>query len=76
MVVGGRRAGDKKLKERRKAKKKFAENRLQALGEALGHVDDEDGVLLKVGILIYSGDFLLIYNFALLFRFMMIFKKS
>ena len=48
MIDGGKRAGDKNLKERRKQKKKAAENRLKALGEALGHVDDEDGVLLKV----------------------------
>ena len=48
MIDGGKRAGDKNLKERRKQKKKAAENRLRALGEALGHVDDEDGVLLKV----------------------------
>lgn len=48
MIDGGKRAGDKNLKERRKKKKIAAENRLKALGEALGHVDDEDGVLLKV----------------------------
>ena len=48
MIDGGKRAGDKNLKERRKQKKKAAEIRLKALGEALGHVDDEDGVLLKV----------------------------
>ena len=48
MIEGGKRAGDKNLKERRKQKKKAAEIRLKALGEALGHVDDEDGVLLKV----------------------------
>ena len=48
MIDGGKRAGDRNLKERRKQKKKAAENRLKALGEALGHVDDEDGVLLKV----------------------------
>ena len=48
MIDGGRRAGDKNLKERRKRKKAAAENRIKALGEALGHVDDEDGVLIKV----------------------------
>ena len=48
MIDGGKRAGDKDLKERRKRKKKAAENRIKVLGEALGHVDDEDGVLLKV----------------------------
>ena len=29
-------------------RKKAAEKRLKVLGEALGHVDDEDGVLVKV----------------------------
>ena len=48
MIDGGKRAGDKDLKERRKRRKKAAENRIKVLGEALGHVDDEDGVLLKV----------------------------
>ena len=48
MIQGGKRAGDKNLKERRRQKKKAAENRIKALGEALGHVDDEDGVLIKV----------------------------
>ena len=36
MIDGGKRAGDKNLKERRKQKKKAAENRIKALGEALG----------------------------------------
>ena len=45
---GGKRAGDNDLKERRLKKKKAAEKRLKVLGEALGHVDDEDGVLVKV----------------------------
>ena len=49
MIDGGKRAGDQDLKERRKRRKKAAENRINLLGEALrGHVDDEDGVLLKV----------------------------
>ncbi len=48
MIQGGRKAGDKDLKEKRKLKKKAAENRLKVLGEALGHVDDEDGVLVQV----------------------------
>ena len=46
MIDGGKRAEDKDLKERRKRKKKAAETRIKALGEALGHVDDEDGVLI------------------------------
>ena len=48
MIEGGKRAGDTDLKEKRRRKKKAAETRIKALGEALGHVDDEDGVLLKV----------------------------
>ena len=48
MIDGGKRAGDKDLKERRKGRKRAAENRIKVLGEALGHVDDEDGVLIKV----------------------------
>ena len=36
------------MKEKRLRKKKAAEKRLKVLGEALGHVDDEDGVLVKV----------------------------
>lgn len=48
MIDGGKRAEDKCLKERRRRKKQAAENRIKALGEALGHVDDEDGVLIKV----------------------------
>merc|ERR550519_1198122 len=41
MVDGGKRAGDEDLKARRL-------KRIKVLGEALGHVDDEDGVLVKV----------------------------
>merc|ERR1719422_2210807 len=48
LVDGGKRAADKDLKERRLKKKKAAEKRLKVLGEALGHVDDGDGVLVKV----------------------------
>ena len=48
MIQGGRRAGDKDLKERRLKHKKAAEKRIKILGEALIHVDDDDGVLLKV----------------------------
>ena len=47
MIEGGRKAGDKDFKEKRKLKKKAAESRLKVLGEALGHVDDEDGVLVS-----------------------------
>ena len=48
LLDGGKRADDKDLKEKRLRKKKAAEKRLRVLGEALGHVDDEDGVLVKV----------------------------
>merc|ERR550517_1555684 len=48
LLDGGKRADDKDLKEKRLKKKKAAEKRLKVLGEALGHVDDEDGVLVKV----------------------------
>ena len=48
LLDGGKRAGDLDLKEKRLRKKKAAEKRLKVLGEALGHVDDEDGVLVKV----------------------------
>jgi hypothetical protein len=48
MLEGGKRAGDTDLRERRLKRKKAAEKRLKVLGEALGHVDDEDGVLVKV----------------------------
>merc|ERR1719167_957654 len=48
LLDGGKRADDKDLKEKRLRKKKAAEKRLKVLGEALGHVDDEDGVLVKV----------------------------
>lgn len=48
VIQGGSKAGDKDLKERRKMKKKAAESLSKALVLALGHVDNEDGVLLKV----------------------------
>jgi len=48
LVDGGKRAGDMDLKERRLKRKKAAEKRMKVLGEALGHVDSEDGVLVKV----------------------------
>eukprot|EP00090_Calanus_glacialis_P013510 TRINITY_DN22193_c0_g1_i2.p1 TRINITY_DN22193_c0_g1~~TRINITY_DN22193_c0_g1_i2.p1 ORF type:complete len:890 (-),score=194.71 TRINITY_DN22193_c0_g1_i2:567-3236(-) len=48
LLDGGKGAGNNDLKEKRLRKKKAAEKRLKVLGEALGHVDDEDGVLVKV----------------------------
>ncbi|KAL0277188.1 UNVERIFIED_CONTAM: hypothetical protein PYX00_004555 [Menopon gallinae] len=47
-MIGGERAGDKELKEKRLKKKKAAEKRLEALASALSKVNDEDGVMLKV----------------------------
>lgn len=47
-MIGGERAGDKELKEKRLRKKKAAEKRLEALASALSKVKDEDGVMLKV----------------------------
>ena len=60
MIQGGIKAGDKDLKEKRKLKKKAAESRLKVLGEALGHVDDEDGVL--VGVLIRGSTLEIVPN--------------
>ncbi|XP_021926304.1 osmotic avoidance abnormal protein 3-like [Zootermopsis nevadensis] len=47
-MVGGERANDRELKERRLRKKKAAERRLQALAKVLSKVEDEDGVFLQV----------------------------
>jgi len=47
-MIGGERAGDKELKEKRLKKKKAAEKRLEALAAALSKVNDEDGVMLRV----------------------------
>lgn len=47
-MVGGERAHDKELKEKRQWKKKVSERRLQALANVLAKVDDEEGLMLKV----------------------------
>ncbi|KAJ9583289.1 hypothetical protein L9F63_022372, partial [Diploptera punctata] len=47
-MVGGERANDHELKERRLKKKKAAERRLQALAKVLSKVEDDDGVFLQV----------------------------
>jgi kinesin family protein 3/17 len=47
-MVGGERANDRELKEKRLRKKKAAERRLQALAKVLSKVEDEDGVFLQV----------------------------
>ncbi|XP_063229667.1 osmotic avoidance abnormal protein 3 [Bacillus rossius redtenbacheri] len=47
-MVGGERAGDRELKEKRLRKKRASERRLQALASVLSRVDDGDGVVLQV----------------------------
>jgi len=47
-MVGGERANDYELKEKRLRKKKAAERRLQALAKVLSKVEDEDGMFLQV----------------------------
>lgn len=47
-MVGGERAGDVELKERRIRKRKAAEKRLEALARALASVSDDDGAVLRV----------------------------
>jgi kinesin family protein 3/17 len=47
-MVGGERANDHELKEKRLRKKKAAERRLQALAKVLSKVEDDDGVFLQV----------------------------
>lgn len=47
-MVGGERANDRELKEKRLRKKKAVERRLQALANVLSKVEDDDGVFLKV----------------------------
>nr|CAD7395690.1 unnamed protein product [Timema cristinae] len=47
-MVGGERAGDRELKEKRLRKKKSSEKRLQALAKVLSKMDDEEGVVLQV----------------------------
>ena len=47
-MIGGERANDRELKERRLKKKKAAERRLQALAKILSKVEDDDGVFLQV----------------------------
>ncbi|XP_069692798.1 osmotic avoidance abnormal protein 3-like isoform X2 [Periplaneta americana] len=47
-MVGGERANDRELKEKRLRKKKAAERRLQALAKVLSKVEDDDGVFLQV----------------------------
>jgi len=47
-MVGGERANDRELKEKRVRKQKAVERRLQALAKVLSKVEDDDGVFLQV----------------------------
>lgn len=47
-MVGGERANDRELKEKRLRKQKAVERRLQALAKVLSKVEDDDGVFLQV----------------------------
>lgn len=46
-MVGGEKANDPELKEKRTRRKRIAEKRLNAITEALKKVDDDDQLLLK-----------------------------
>lgn len=47
-MVGGERADDSALKERRMRRRRAAQQRLQMLSQVLAKVEDEDGMVLKV----------------------------
>ena len=47
-MVGGERADDSALKERRMRRRRAAQQRLQMLSQVLAKVEDEDGIVLKV----------------------------
>src|SRR5699024_1466693 len=46
-MVGGEKAFDTELKEKRARKKKIAETKLNAISEALAQLNDDDKILLK-----------------------------
>nr|XP_027205848.1 osmotic avoidance abnormal protein 3-like [Dermatophagoides pteronyssinus] len=46
-MIGGEKANDAELKEKRARKKKIAEAKMNAISEALAHLNDDDKVLLK-----------------------------
>lgn len=46
-MVGGEKANDPELKEKRTKRKKIAERRMMAISDALKKVDDDDQLLLK-----------------------------
>ena len=46
-MVGGEKANDAELKEKRARKKKIAETKLNAISEALSQLNDDDKILLK-----------------------------
>ncbi|KAF8777709.1 osmotic avoidance abnormal protein 3-like isoform X2 [Argiope bruennichi] len=47
-MVGGEKAHDRELKEKRAKRKKVAEKRVKSIAEALSKVDDDDRAMLKV----------------------------
>ena len=46
-MVGGEKANDKELKEKRDKRKKIAERKINAISEALSKFDDDDRLLVK-----------------------------
>ena len=48
MITGGKGAGDKTLKEKRKQKKKAADNRIKALGKANYFKVGDFNALIKI----------------------------
>ncbi|KAG8171861.1 hypothetical protein JTE90_008226, partial [Oedothorax gibbosus] len=47
-MVGGEKAHDRELKEKRAKRKKVAEKRIKSIAEALSKVDEDDKAMLKV----------------------------
>ncbi|XP_022255659.1 osmotic avoidance abnormal protein 3-like [Limulus polyphemus] len=47
-MVGGERANDKVLKEKRAKKRNYAEKQIKHIKEALSNLDNDDGIMLKV----------------------------
>lgn len=46
-MIGGEKADDLHLKEKRANRKQLAEAKMNAIKDALQHVDDEDNLLIK-----------------------------
>lgn len=49
-MVGGERANDKELREKRLRKKRAAERRLQVLAQVLARVEDDDKSGMMLGV--------------------------